>query len=174
MQWIIWLRSRRRGCNAAAAVACFALLGFAYFLQYGQLLDPCPLCIFQRVAVTALGIAFCLAALVPAAGILAGRGVAILLGLVALTGAGVAWRHLYIQALPPGQVPVCGATLEYMLDVFPVAEVLRKVLTGSGECAKVDWSFLGIAMPGWVLIWMLALGTLGVLVNWRAGSAPSR
>jgi disulfide bond formation protein DsbB len=80
----------------------------------------------------------------------------------------VAARHLYIQSLPPGKVPVCGATLDYMLEVFSPSEALRKVLTGSGECARIDWTFLGLAMPAWVLIWVLALGAFGVLLNWRS------
>jgi protein dithiol:quinone oxidoreductase len=65
-------------------------------------------------------------------------------------------------------VPACGATLDYLWDVFPVMDVLRKVLTGSGECAKIDWTFMGLAMPAWVLIWLVILGPLGVLVNWPA------
>ncbi len=97
-----------------------------------------------------------------------GTVASLLIALVALAGAGVAARHLYIQSLPPGMVPVCGATLNYMWEIFPPTEVLRKVLTGSGECAKIEWTFLGLAMPAWVLIWVLALGATGVLLNWRS------
>jgi disulfide bond formation protein DsbB len=105
---------------------------------------------------------------VPARARVAGIFMSGLIGLVTLAGVAVAARHLYIQSLPPGQVPVCGATLDYMWDVFPAMEVLRKVLSGSGECAKIEWTFLGLAMPAWVLICILGLGAFGVLLNWRS------
>jgi disulfide bond formation protein DsbB len=162
------LRAHRLAFNLGAAAVCFALFGYALYSQYQLLLEPCPLCIFQRVAVVLLGGAFVLAALVPASARVTGNLASVLIGLVALGGAGVAMRHLYIQSLPAGKVPVCGATLDYMLDVFPLVDVLRKVLTGSGECAKVDWTFLGLSMPAWVLIALVGLGTAGVLVNWRS------
>jgi protein dithiol:quinone oxidoreductase len=161
------LRLHRHAFNIGAALCCFAMFGFALYAQSQLALDPCPLCIFQRVAVVALGIAFTLAALVPDRQRLLGQISAGLIALAAAAGAGVAARHVYIQSLPPDKVPVCGATLDYMLDVFPLTEVLRKVLTGSGECAKVDWTFLGLSMPGWVLVMVLLLGTAGVLVNRR-------
>jgi disulfide bond formation protein DsbB len=166
------LRSHRAAGNLVAAAACAALLGYALFSQYQLDLEPCPLCIFQRVAVAALGVAFLLAALVPVRARILSVAASLLLGLVALGGAGVAARHLYIQSLPPGKVPVCGATLDYMLEVFSPSEVLRKVLTGSGECARIDWTFLGLAMPAWVLIWVLALGAFGVLLNWPGRRRP--
>jgi disulfide bond formation protein DsbB len=163
------LRARRRPVDVAVVLACLAMLGYALFLQYHRGLDPCPLCLFQRIAFMALTVTFVLAALVPDGWRALRRVAAVLIGLVAAAGAGVAIRHLYIQSLPPGTVPSCGASLDYMWEVFPVMQVLRKVLTGSGECAKIDWTFLGLAMPAWVLISMTVMGTLGVLVNW-----PSR
>jgi len=162
------LRARRRLFDGLAAVACMLLLGYAYFLQFHRGLEPCPLCIFQRIAIAALGLAFVLAAIPPEAWRGMRRVAAVLVGLAAAAGIGVAARHLYIQSLPPGKVPVCGATLDYMWDVFPAMDVLRKVLTGSGECARIDWTFLGLAMPAWVLICAVLLGVSGVLVNWPA------
>jgi disulfide bond formation protein DsbB len=78
---------------------------------------------------------------------------------------GVAARHLYIQSQPPGTVAACGASLDFMLKVFPLTDVLVKVLTGSGECANVTWRFLGIAMPGWVLIAAVGLAAYGLWAN---------
>jgi disulfide bond formation protein DsbB len=95
-----------------------------------------------------------------------------LIGVTALATIGVAARHLYIQSLPPGTVPACGAPLDAMLQMFPVTEVVRKVLTGGGECAVVNWRFLGLAMPAWVLIWALGMGLVGVLAN-SFRSAPA-
>ena len=162
------LRAHRRAFDGLAAAACVLMLGYAYFVQFHLGLEPCPLCIFQRVAVAALALAFVLAALSPDAWRGLRRVAALLVVLAAGAGTGVAARHLYIQSLPPDKVPVCGATLDYMMDVFPVSEVVRKVLTGSGECAKIEWTFLGLSMPGWVMICVLLLGVLGVLVNWPA------
>jgi disulfide bond formation protein DsbB len=163
------VRAHRRLFDVALLLMCLAMLAYALFLQYRRGLDPCPLCIFQRIAVIGLAVSFALAALMADGWRVLRSMVSVLLGLVAVSGASVAIRHLYIQSLPPGRVPSCGATLDYMWDVFPVMDVLRKVLTGSGECARIDWTLLGLSMPGWVLIVMVVLGTAGVAVNW-----PSR
>jgi disulfide bond formation protein DsbB len=129
-------------------------------------LEPCPLCIFQRIAVFILGLIFLSAALHdPAA--FGRRAYAVLVAVAALLTIGVAARHLYIQSLPPGAVPACGASLDYMLKIFSVSDVLVKVLTGSGECARVTWEFLGLAMPAWVLIAAAALGAWGLWINLR-------
>ncbi|MEO8307946.1 MAG: disulfide bond formation protein B [Pseudomonadota bacterium] len=160
------LARRRRAANLVAALLCFAMVGYALYSQYRLGLQPCPLCIFERLAITGLAVAFVLAVLPGQGQLLLHRLFALLIGAVALTGAGIAGRHVYIQHLPPDRVPVCGATLDYMLDVFPPADVVRKVLTGSGECAKVDWTFLGLSMPGWVLVCALLLGAAGVALNW--------
>jgi disulfide bond formation protein DsbB len=164
--------SRGRAVNVAGALLCFGLVGYALYSQYYQGQDPCPLCMFQRVGIIAVGIMFTLAALHQPRRLALARGYAVLLALAALTTAAIAIRHLYIQSLPEGSVPVCGATLDYMLDIFPLTDVIRKVLTGSGECAKVTWRFLGLSMPGWVLIWSLGLGAAGTIANWR-GRRPA-
>jgi disulfide bond formation protein DsbB len=152
--------------NLLGFAACAGLLAYAYYAQMVLHLEPCPLCIFQRVGVFALGIVFLIAAAHDPVGW--GRRVyALLLAAAALATVGVAVRHLYIQSLPEGSIPACGASLDFMLKVFSLSEVLVKVLTGSGECAKVTWSFLGLAMPAWVLIAALALGIYGLWINLR-------
>jgi disulfide bond formation protein DsbB len=157
---------RARLGNFLGFLACAGLLAYAYFAQYVLHLEPCPLCIFQRVGVFAVGVAFLIAALHDP--VVWGRRVyAVLIGLAALATAGIALRHLYIQHLPEGSVPACGASLDFMLKIFSMSEVLVKVLTGSGECARVTWRFLGLAMPAWVLINALALGGYGLWVNLR-------
>jgi protein dithiol:quinone oxidoreductase len=155
----------RRG-NLLGFLACACLLAYAYYSQFFLHLEPCPLCIFQRVGLFALGVLFLIAALHdPAA--FGRRMYALLLSLAALATIGIALRHLYIQSLPPGSVPACGASLDFMLKVFSLSEVLVKVLTGSGECARVTWEFLGLAMPAWVLISAVVLGGFGLWVNLR-------
>jgi disulfide bond formation protein DsbB len=158
-----WL-TRRTG-NLLGFLASAGLIGYALYVQYGLGLEPCPLCILQRVAVMVAGALFLVAALHDPAG----RGARVygaLIDLAALAGILVAARHMWIMAQPPGSVAECGASLDYMMDVLPLHEVLAKVLAGSGECAKLDWQFAGLNMPTWVLIALVGLGTWGLAVNW--------
>ncbi|MFT3905531.1 MAG: disulfide bond formation protein B [Steroidobacteraceae bacterium] len=154
----------RRALNLLGFLACAALLGYAWYAQARLGLEPCPLCIFQRIGVAATGLVF-LAAAVHAPRSWGARVYGVLLLMAVATTIGVAARHIWIQHLPEGSVPVCGATLDYMLDIFPLTDVIRKVLTGSGECARITWTFLTLSMPTWVLIAAAGLGLLGVYAN---------
>jgi disulfide bond formation protein DsbB len=140
-------------------------MAYALYSQYVVGLEACPLCIFQRVAMIGLGIVFLAAALHAPRGTgaraYAGLGV-----LVAAIGSGISIRHVYLQNLPPAEVPACGPGLGYMLDAFPLFDAVKMVFTGSGECAVVNWAFLGLSMPAWVLIWFVALGALVTVANW--------
>ena len=158
-----WL-TRRTG-NLLGAVACAALIAYALYVQYGIGLEPCPLCILQRVAVITAGVLFVVAFIHDPAD-RGARAYGVLIDLAALAGILVAARHMWIIAQPPGTVAECGASLDYMMDVLPLHEVLGKVLAGSGECAKIDWTFLNLNMPTWVLMTLVGIGTWGVLVNW--------
>lgn len=167
-----WLADNRRLVSVVAGLFCLGLVGYALYLQTAQGLEPCPLCIFQRVGMTMTGLALLVAALPPARMRWALYVVALLVAVVALASAGVSVRHVYIQSLPPGAVPACGATLDYLREIFPLTEVVRKVLTGSGECQKIDWTLLGLAMPAWALIWTVIAGAIGVGANWPRRTAP--
>jgi disulfide bond formation protein DsbB len=156
----------RRPGNLVGFAVCAALMAYALYSQHVLGLDPCPLCILQRVAVISLGVVFLVAWLHGPAQ-RGARVYAALLAAVAALGALVAWRHLGIVAQPPGTVAECGASLDYMLEVLPLHEVASKVLSGSGECGKVDWRFLGLTMPAWVLVALLALGALAIQTNVR-------
>lgn len=137
---------------------CFGLLGFALWVQHGMFMQPCPLCILQRVAFVAMGVLFLFGALT---GSRPGwrKFSSILVAAAALVGALIAGWHVRMQNLPPSEVPSCsGMDLGYMLDAFPLQKVIQKVFSGSGECAVVDWSFLGLSMPGWTLLWYVGLG----------------
>jgi protein dithiol:quinone oxidoreductase len=159
--------TNRRLINFAGFIACVSLLGYAYYAQYRLGLEPCPLCIFQRIGIAALGLVFLIAGLHNPRK-WGGTAYAVLIGVAALATVGVAIRHLYVQSLPPGSIPACGAPLEVLLQFTPVTEVIRKVLTGSGECTDVNWKFLGLTMPAWVMIWALGLGALGIVTNSRS------
>ena len=154
-----------RRLNLGGFVLCAALLGFAYYLQFGGGLEPCPLCIFQRIGMIALGAVFLLAA-VHNPQRLGQRIYGTLIALTALAGTSVAGRHVWLQHLPPEQVPACGPDLEYLLEMLPLAEVVKRVFTASGECAEVLWTFLGLSMPTWVLIWFVVMGVAGFIGNW--------
>lgn len=150
-------------------VVCAALVGFALYAQYVLLMDPCPLCILQRVVFIALGVVFLVGGLHGPRG--GGRWVYVALAaLIALIGIAIASRHLWIQSLPPGQVPSCGAPLGYLLETRAanggLVKVLMKVLSGSGECAAVQ-PILGLSMPWWSLIWYVLLGAWAVVSGGR-------
>jgi protein dithiol:quinone oxidoreductase len=163
----------RRLVNLAGFAVCAALMGYALHAQYDLNLDPCPLCIFQRIGVILLGLAFLAAAAHHPRG--GGRYLyAVLIALFALLTAGLAARHLYVQSLPPGSLPSCGAPLALMLRFSPLLQVIRTVLTGSGECGEVNWRFLGLAMPAWVLLWALLLGGAGTFANLRSEASSAR
>ena len=155
--------SSNRILPAAGATACAALLGFGYYLQYAQGLQPCPLCMVQRGFFYGVMLVFILASLhgraFPAYGILA--------FLFAAGGAATASRQVWLQSLPPDKVPACGPDLFFMLDNFPLSRTLEKLFYGSGECAVVDWTFLGLSIAGWSLVCFAILGVYGLALAFR-------
>lgn len=142
---------------------CLALLGFAYYAQYGLLMDPCPLCILQRIA-------FMVMALGALLGLLYGsRGPARWFYVLIIWAGGIwglvtAGRHLWLQNLPPDQIPDCGPGFAYNMEFFGLGEAIRAAFAGSGDCAEISWQFLGISMPGWTLIWYAGLMLLSLFV----------
>ncbi|HVN43332.1 MAG TPA: disulfide bond formation protein B [Steroidobacteraceae bacterium] len=160
-------RVDRRQGNLLGFAACAGLMAYALFCQYGLHLQPCPLCVLQRISVISGGLLF-LAAAVHNPKNVGARVYGVLIGLALFAGMAVASRHIWIIAQPEGTVAECGASLDYMMDVLPWREVLGKVLKGSGECAKIDWHFLGLNMPTWVLISLVCVASWSAFVNWRA------
>jgi disulfide bond formation protein DsbB len=132
-------------------LGCVVLIGIALYFQHGLGLEPCPLCILQRVAVMGIGLVLLVAAVHNPAGW--GRRVyAGLAALVALAGLATAGRNVWLQHLPADKVPDCGPGLDYMLEAFPLSRTLEMVFKGSGECAEIKWSFLGFSIPEWMLL----------------------
>jgi protein dithiol:quinone oxidoreductase len=161
MRW-----SFRAQCLLGFAV-CAALLAYAFYMQLQGGLVPCPLCIFQRIAFIATGAVFLIAGL-HAPRSTAGQRAYGLLSLVAAgVGVGIAGRHVWLQHLPPDQVPSCGPGLDYLRELMPLTSVVRKVLTGSGECARVDWTLLGLSMAEWGLVWFLLLAAWAAYLTIR-------
>jgi disulfide bond formation protein DsbB len=148
-------------------LACVGLMAYALYSQHVLGYEPCPLCTFQRVAVIALGIVFLVGGLVAPR---TGRGRAtwgVLAVLMSLVGIAIAGRHVWMQNLPPEAVPACGPPLEFLRETLPLVDVIKKVLTGSGQCATIDWTLLGLSMPAWVLIAFVVLGLWAALAAFR-------
>jgi disulfide bond formation protein DsbB len=163
----------RRNANWLGFLACVLALGAAFYTQYVLEYQPCHLCIFQRFTVAALGVAFLIAALFPARGFRAAL-YALLIGITGLATLATAGRHVWIQMQPPGSVASCGADLKFMLELFPLTEVILKVFKAGGECAKIDFTVLGLSMPAWVFVLALVLTVAGIWNNLRrAGGAGS-
>lgn len=144
-------------------LGCIGGLGFALYLEHFRGYEPCPFCIFQRVAMLAAGLVFLLAALhgprawgrwVYAGGATIASGV----------GIGIAARHVWLQSLPEDQVPACGPTLQYLMDMLPLQEVVATVLRGDGNCTKIDAAWLGISLPGWTLVAFVGFAAYALLM----------
>ena len=149
---------------AAGFLVCAGLVAFALYLQHFQGQEPCPLCIVQRVAYIALMAVF-LAAAVHGPGRTGAVAYGALLVMVASLGAAVAARHVWLQHLPKDRIPECGPGLEFMLRKYPPPQALQKILAGSGECAESGWSFLGLSIAEWSLLWLLILGGYAIYLT---------
>jgi protein dithiol:quinone oxidoreductase len=142
-----------RAAFGLPALACAALLGFGYFLQHIQGLEPCPLCLVQRAFFYAVMAVCVVAALHGGWQIFYG----ILAALFAVGGAAAASRQVWLQHLPADKVPQCGPDLFFMLENFPLSRTLSTLFSGTGECAVVDWTFLGLSIAERSLLWFVAL-----------------
>ena len=145
---------------------CSGLMAYALFAQYFLNLEPCPLCIFQRVAVISMGIIFLICSLLEPKSSLAKIISSTLFVTAGSFGVAVASRHVWLQNLPSDQVPGCGPGLDFMISTFPINEVFEMVFNGSGECATIDWSFLSLSMPAWVIICSLFLIAYAIWINY--------
>jgi len=153
-----------RRAFAIVSLACVAMLAFGLYLQHVVGLEPCPMCIVQRYALV-------LVALVAGLGALSGgralrAALALLLLLLALIGAFVAARQSWLQWYPP-EVVSCGRDLYGMIETFPLKRVLPMVFKGSGDCSKVDWTFLGGSIANWSFVCFVLLALIGGVMAWR-------
>ena len=147
---------------AAGFLASVFLLSTAYFYFEKQLgLPPCPLCMFQRLFVAGIGFV-CLIGLIQQPKGILNRVFAFLISVFSLMGLYVAARHAWLQSLPAELVPECGPDLEFMLQAFPIMETIKTVLSGSGECADVQWSWLGLSMPEWMIVVFMIMFIIGI------------
>ena len=142
------------------AVVALGLIGVGLLLQHVVGLDPCPLCIFQRIAYFAFALFALIAAwLSPRT---ASRWFGGLALLAALAGVGVAGRHVWLQMNPQGMS--CGPGLAAMLENFPLTDVLPKVFRGSGDCSESAWRLIGLTIADWSLLWFVILSAVTIYV----------
>jgi disulfide bond formation protein DsbB len=159
-----------RTCFLIGFLFCVGLLATALYFQFADGLEPCPLCVSQRIMVLATALVL-LAAVLHNPGRTGVRVYAVLTALTALGGASISARHVWLQHLPAEEVPACGPGLEYMFQNFPLGDTLKAMVTGTGDCAQVDWTLLGLSMPTWVLFSFLVLAALGCGQWWNVQDA---
>ena len=140
----------------AQLLACGSLLGFGFYLQYVEFLDPCPLCMVQRLCFFAIGVVALIAVIHGSAGLF-GRVYAVVLVLFTSAGAAVAGRQIWLQHSPDADKLECGAGLEVMLETMPFYDVVAKVLKGTGDCAVVQWTLLDLSIPEWAFMCFMAM-----------------
>jgi len=147
-----------------------ALIAVAYFYFQQKLgLAPCPLCMFQRACL--LGVMFfCLLGIIGRPKKSFSKVLAFGVTFFSALGLAIAGRQVWLQHLPADKVPECGPDLQFMLDAFPVMEMVQAVLTGSGECAEVQWSMFGFSMPEW----MVAIFTVMTIISIKLLFAKQR
>jgi len=150
-----------------ALIVSALLMAAALYLEHVVGLEPCPLCIIQRIALIIVGL-ICLAAVLHNPGPKNGkrtcaRTYGVLLTLASLFGAGTAGRQVWLQHLPPDQVPSCILPLDYMLETLPFWDVLSQVFSGTAQCAEVTWTFLGLSIAEGTLIAFICFSVLGVM-----------
>ncbi len=162
----LWHTLSNRWLYLAGTLVIAALFGAALYLQYVLRQEPCPLCMMQRFVFIAMLVVFAIATLHNPKHT-AAKVYGALITLLALSGIGVASRHIWIQHLPADEVPACGPGLDYMLNNFPLADVWKELMQGSGECAEKGWTFLTLGIPEWSLFWYVLLGVWAVMIAFR-------
>lgn len=150
-------------------ILCLVLLAVALYMEHVMGLEPCPLCIVQRVVFIVLGL-ISLAAMLhnPTPGASGKRPVAsrvygLLITLTGAFGVAIAGRQVWLQHQPADQLPSCLPSLDYMMDVLPFQEMLRLVFSGTADCAAVTWTFLGLSIAEYTLIAFIGYVVFGLL-----------
>ena len=156
-----------RSLNLLGCLACAGMMAYALYAQHFLFLDPCPLCVIQRIAVITTGIIF-LFAFIQKPRLWGRLTYAALITVSAGIGAGVSAWHVWLQNLPSDKIPSCGPGFDYIISSFPIGEAFSLIFSGSGECATTDWKLLSLSMPSWVFISCFALIAIGLQANLKA------
>lgn len=158
------LLSARR-FHGLVALMAFALLAVAFYMEYQMALEPCPLCMLQRIFFFSIGVVSLASALMPSQK--ARQVCSWTVVVLSFFGAALAVRHLYLQSLPTDELPACLPGLSYMFDVFPWQEIMQAMVMGTGECGDVVWTLLGISIPGWTLVAFVGMAFINILIALR-------
>ncbi|KZN15210.1 disulfide bond formation protein DsbB [Marinomonas sp. TW1] len=160
-----------RRFHGLIAFIAFALLGVAFYMEYEMGLEPCPLCMLQRIMFFGVGVISLISALLDSVKIR--RVCAWLVVVFSILGAALAIRHLYLQHLPEDQLPACLPGLSYMFEVFPWQEIMQAMIMGTGECGDVVWTFMGLSIPGWTLVAFVAMAIINGMIALTENKATS-
>lgn len=150
-----------RATHLLIFLACIGLLGFGLYLQHVVGLEPCPMCIVQRYALTGVGIAALIAALSSSRRL--HFWFSLLIAVIAAFGAFVAARQSWLQWFPP-EIMTCGRDFYGMIESFPLQRVIPMIFRGSGDCSAIDWTFLGLTIANWSFLWFVFIA-VAVLVQ---------
>ena len=137
------------------------LLGYAAYSIKVLGLEACTLCITQQFFYCLIGVSSFIAFL-HNPHIRASRLYSFFIALFAIAGTWISGRQVWLQGLPEDEVPLCGPPLEYIIDVFPFADVVNALFMGDGNCAEIPWQFIGLSMAGWSLIFFVAIIVLSL------------
>lgn len=152
-----------RQINLVIFLIVGSLLGYAAYSMKILGLEPCTLCITQQFFYCLIGISSFVSFL-QNPGVTISRVYSFFISLFAIAGIWISGRQIWLQGLPEDEVPLCGPPLEYIIDVFPFADVLNALFMGDGNCAEIPWQFLGLSMAGWSFIWFLVIFFLSVIL----------
>ncbi|NLQ18084.1 disulfide bond formation protein B [Marinomonas sp. M1K-6] len=152
-----------RRFHGLVAFAAFALLAVAFYMEYQMGLEPCPLCMFQRIVFFSVGVVSLVSFLT--ASKKARKVCAWVVVMLSFMGAALALRHLYLQSLPADQLPACLPGLSYMFEVFPWQEIMQAMVMGTGECGEVSWTLFGISIPGWTLMAFVGMALVNIVIG---------
>ena len=156
-----------RQIHFAIFLSAVGAMMVAYCFEYAMGLKPCPLCLSQRAVVIIIGLISMISYFHQPSDRVK-KWYSVGLGFFALTGIALAGRQLYLQSLPPDKVPACMPDLSYLMDVLPFTEFLSVILNGTGDCAKVTWTFLGRSIAFWTFFMFTGYLSLSVLTFIRA------
>lgn len=159
-----------RRFHGVIGVAAFVLLGAAFYMEYQMDLEPCPLCMLQRIAFLCIGIFSLVSASTSSER--ARKWLAGTVVVLSVLGAGLAIRHLYLQSLPADELPACLPGLTYMVEVFPWQDVAKAMIMGTGDCGEVVWTFLGLSIPGWTLVAFIGMAIVNLFIAIRRIDKP--
>jgi len=169
-----WFETAPRRVLVLISAACVALLAFGLYLQHVVGLEPCPMCIVQRYAMVLVAVVAALTAIARGRGpLMAGSGLVVLL---CGFGAFVAARQSWLQWNPP-EVASCGRDFYGMIENFPLQRVIPMIFKGSGDCVKIDWTFLGGSIANWSFLAFCFFGLVALMLivklARRGGAQPS-